>query len=461
MAISKTISSKVIIRKIFRDINPNGDNWIDDAIEWIGEALEHIGAAAQLELKTCVLNVNNYKASLPNDLYYINQVAINSTEEGVVIANQMDTLIDRLDHIINGGGNYNYTINEINSRLHVLESQFMQDHALSVLTKCSTTFPTNPDCPGCVNDNGVRAQCYYTESDKIKTSFDVGKVCISYMAFPIDDDCYPMVPDDISFKEAMFWYVYKKMLLGNLNPSVNGIGYEYADMQWKYYCTQARNAANYPDIDAYESFLDQWVRLIPNINRHAEGFAGLNTRETLSRDKYKYLVDSMPINSKVPTKAASTSLIQKPTFVIWNTNTATSGQAVAAGGDIQLLNPLTSEYSYTQGTATVTYSSDYWLVSNIKSTNTIQYSYTIDIFTAAVSGELIVDVIAYNIETSQEVVLESTPYTVNSGVTTISGVAENLAGSIATARIFIRVTSETEGGATSTMRLETGNLRID
>ena len=34
MAVYKTTSSKVIIRKIFRDLKPDNDNWIDDAIEW-------------------------------------------------------------------------------------------------------------------------------------------------------------------------------------------------------------------------------------------------------------------------------------------------------------------------------------------------------------------------------------------------------------------------------------------
>ena len=46
MAIYKTISSKTIIRKIFRDLKPSTDDWVDDAIEWIGEALEHIGTSA-------------------------------------------------------------------------------------------------------------------------------------------------------------------------------------------------------------------------------------------------------------------------------------------------------------------------------------------------------------------------------------------------------------------------------
>ena len=48
MAVYKNISSKMIIRKVMRDLKPNNAEWIDDSIEWIGEDLEHIGAASQL-----------------------------------------------------------------------------------------------------------------------------------------------------------------------------------------------------------------------------------------------------------------------------------------------------------------------------------------------------------------------------------------------------------------------------
>jgi hypothetical protein len=92
-----------------------------------------------------------------------------------------------------------------------------------------------------------------------------------------------MVPDDISYKEAMFWYIYKQMLLGGYDKPSNRIDYNFADAKWKYYCTQARNAANYPDIDRYESYMNQWVRLVPDINRHAAFFETLNDRETLYR----------------------------------------------------------------------------------------------------------------------------------------------------------------------------------
>ena len=293
MSIYKTISSKVVIRKIFRDLKPQNDNWIDDAVEWIGEALEHIGAAPQLLQKQCVLSVSNHKVLLPSDLYYINQVAVNNTVSPVSSA-ELDTLITKVtelqDAIVDAQANnleYSDTasvLHDINSRIVILENVYFKDEAkLQPLQYGASTFHKSMHCEGCVNENMQYEDTYIVDNDYIKTSFESGKICLSYMAFPTDDDCYPLVPDDISFKEAMFWYVYKKILLSNPTFKNNGIDYGTAENQWKYYCTQARNAANYPDIDKYESYLNQWVRLVPDINRHACFFDELNERENLYR----------------------------------------------------------------------------------------------------------------------------------------------------------------------------------
>ena len=294
MSIYKTISSKVVIRKIFRDLKPQNDNWIDDAVEWIGEALEHIGAAPQLLQKQCVLSVSNHKVLLPSDLYYINQVAVNNTVSPVSSA-ELDTLITKVtelqDAIVDAQANnleYSDTasvLHDINSRIVILENVYFKDEAkLQPLQYGASTFHKSMHCEGCVNENMQYEDTYIVDNDYIKTSFESGKICLSYMAFPTDDDCYPLVPDDISFKEAMFWYVYKKILLSNPTFKNNGIDYGTAENQWKYYCTQARNAANYPDIDKYESYMNQWVRMIPNMNRHDLGFEQMNTREDLNRD---------------------------------------------------------------------------------------------------------------------------------------------------------------------------------
>jgi len=293
MSIYKTISSKAVIRKIFRDLKPSKDNWIDDAIEWIGEALEHIGAAPQLLQKQCVLDVTNHKVLLPSDLYYINQVAINNSVSPVN-SNELNSLIDKVAElkaaIVDAQANsleYSDTasvLHEINNRIVVIENIYFKDsNQLQPLQYGASTFHKSMHCTGCVNENSHYEETYIIDNDYIKTSFISGKICLSYMAMPTDEECYPLVPQDISYQEAMFWYVYKKILLSNPQFKNNGINYTFADEKWKYYCTQARNAANFPDIDRMESFMNQWVRLIPDINRHDTAFEDLNTRENLHR----------------------------------------------------------------------------------------------------------------------------------------------------------------------------------
>ena len=293
MAVYKTISSKVLIRKIFRDLKPSKDNWIDDAIEWIGEALEHIGASSQLCQKQCVLDITDHKVLMPSDLYYINQVAINDSVSPVSSA-ELDSLITKVKElkaaIVDAQANsleYSDTasvLHEINTRIVVLENvYFKSESKLQPLQYGASTFHQSMHCTGCVNENSQYEDTYIVDCDYIKTSFVSGKICLSYMAFPTDEECYPLVPQDISYQEAMFWYIYKKLLLSNPQFKNNGIDYSFADQQWLKYCTQARNAANFPDIDRYESFMNQWVRLIPDISRHDSAFENLNTREDLYR----------------------------------------------------------------------------------------------------------------------------------------------------------------------------------
>ena len=293
MAIYKTISSKILIRKIFRDLKPSEDNWIDDAIEWIGEALEHIGSAPQLVQKQCVLTIADHKVLLPTDLYYINQVAVNNSVSPLN-SDELDSLIDKVkelkDAIIAAQADdleYSDTssvLHEINNRIVVLENvYFKNSNQLQPLQYGASTFHKSMHCEGCVNENTHYEDTYIIDCDYIKTSFVSGKICLSYTAFPTDEDCYPLVPADISYQEAMFWYLYKKLLLSNPQFKDNGIDYSFAEQQWQKYCTQARNAANYPDIDRYESFMNQWVRLVPDINQHDTAFEHLNTREDLYR----------------------------------------------------------------------------------------------------------------------------------------------------------------------------------
>lgn len=327
MAIYKTTSSQEIVRKVMRDLGPEDSNWIYDAIEWIGEALEHIGASAQLESKTCLVKIKDHKGSLPPDMYYLEQVALNKDQQ---VKSQLEFTIDRinrsireisetvaksdqlrseqfagydsdlqiynpdLQNIISETPTFNALLELDNNKQSLLRSLYADAHVLysnyanmdsvqmQTMEVCTASFAPSDDCPDC---NHTTKMCYFTESDRIKTSFKEGTVCLAYKAFPTDKDCYPLVPDSISFKEAMFWYIFKKMLLRGMQPK-NGFNYMTANQEWQKYCSQARNEAVFPDIPQMESFMNQWVRLIPNINRSEEQFENLGTREDIYRGMY-------------------------------------------------------------------------------------------------------------------------------------------------------------------------------
>ena len=453
MAIYKNISSKVIIRKIFRDLNPNTDNWIDDAVEWVGEALEHIGASPQLVTKTCIVDIKDYKGAMPPDLYYINQVAINTTADAESMGYNISVIRKELNNILEGGANSSAQLNEVNARLHVLETAYMDSSSLALLAYCTTNFPKSIHCENCVNEYSTGEDCYYVDDNMIKTSFPRGKVCLSYTAFPIDDDCYPMVPDDISFKEAMFWYVYKKMLLGGMPPTNNGIDYGFAEQQWKYYCTQARNAANYPDIDKYESFLDQWVRLIPNINRHAEGFSTLGGRESLDRSgKYgvrTQLGPSPRLNRSNPVSQTQTaSTTKKMTVVYWFENS----NIVAAIANIYqtLPNPLVGEYTLNDNDYEVARQTDYWELSNLSATNEVEYTFTITAVGVG-SSEVSARIMLGN------TVVEEFNFVGASGDNEFSGSADINASAIESGSLFIQILCDT---ILTNVKLLEGNIKI-
>ena len=321
--IYRNTSSKSIIRKVMRDLKPNDDNWVDDAIEWIGEALEHIGSAAQLATKKTVLHIKDNKALLPNDLYYINQVAVNNLVKPS-IASELETLTNKVKTLKSTVQEYNKTLesevvksadgtytssitatdletydtqyksnvlelNEINSRIIVLEGMFFNNKidgsSANLIPLCygASTFPESIHCVDCVNEVSNAKDSYIIDCDYIKTSFASGQICLSYTAFPVDEDCFPLVPDDISYKEAMFWYIFKQLLLGGWDKPTNKIDYNYADQKWMKYCSQARANANFPDIDKMDSFMNQWVRLVPDVNAHSVFFEELGTRENLNR----------------------------------------------------------------------------------------------------------------------------------------------------------------------------------
>lgn len=214
MAIYKNISFKVILNKIYRDLGLDDSNYVYDLIEWGGEALNFIGSSSQFEQIEETLIVEDHKALIPTNFITLQQL------------------------------------------------KFKENDCWKLIEYNPSTFRgVEEDCP---NKFIKTEESFSLNPNYILTTFEEGEILVSYKSFPVDEDGFPLVPDNQYFKEALFWYCYRQMIFRGYKPKVDQITYDFADHKWKFYCSGARNKANYPDITGYQRFRDVWVGLIPN-----------------------------------------------------------------------------------------------------------------------------------------------------------------------------------------------------
>jgi hypothetical protein len=247
--ITKRISVKSIIAKVYRDLQLTEEvNW-QDMIEWCGEALEHIGTIGQTDHKVVKLTVEDYKTVIPCDFLAL---------EGPIIYN-------------------NHPLRRATSTFGNLATNGGQ-------SATDQTAVSNIDTDVLQDPTYTGEETYTMDPVYIKTSFRDGVITMAYTAFPLDEDGFPEVPDDISFREALFSYIVKKLkYIDYLDEKISENRYHRLERTWDFYCKQAAGKMQMPDLDQLESIKNWSLRLLPNINDHATYFANLGREQHLHK----------------------------------------------------------------------------------------------------------------------------------------------------------------------------------
>jgi len=265
-------------------------------VEWGAEALEKIGAFPSFENKvtglegTPLLVIEDYIVKLPCDFHSLVQASYSTTSTGPFIPMRTNT-----SNFDNHGDSTDITVTSVTAPesdiITMAESLYGLDYDDAV-----TYLNSNPAKRTLIANmlaNAYASQTssslkelapLYTTEDVtyviangyIKTNIETGYIMLSYLAIPTDCEGYPMIPDEISFKEAIYWYINMKLMYpqwcaGQVRDAV----YYDARREWNYYCKQAYGDALMPDIDKLESIKNAWVRLVPEINEHNSGFSTL------------------------------------------------------------------------------------------------------------------------------------------------------------------------------------------
>lgn len=131
--------------------------------------------------------------------------------------------------------------------------------------------------------NRLSPYTYKINNGVIFTSFEKGFINMQYKAYPIDSEGFLMVPDDEKFRAALKYHIMYKLDFRRWrsNPASPGLKALLNDSEQRrdFYVGAARNKAHIPSIDGMEAIKNQWLRSIPKINHHSDGFASMNKIE--------------------------------------------------------------------------------------------------------------------------------------------------------------------------------------
>jgi hypothetical protein len=227
--IYKTISIKSIISSIYRDLDLQSESKFSSLVEWIAEALEHIGIGSNYTKKEAILEIKDFKCALPCDFISIIQVGLTSNNHKGCI--------------------YQYLIASTHSEIITNHRYYVYKNS------------------------------YTINNAYINVDFREGFIKLIYEAMLTDEEGFPLVPDDVSYRTALVWYCMKKLELPEARQSKDWRSYDKMDTEWLYYCSQARGQSRKLTLDQMESIKNQMLSLIPRLTSHAVGFINLNKPE--------------------------------------------------------------------------------------------------------------------------------------------------------------------------------------
>lgn len=298
-------SVKRVIAKVFTDLALNeGDHRISDLIEYAGEAIMKIGAFPVLSTKITgkggspLLEIVDYQCKLPCDVTTINQIGYSSSSTGPFYP------------MTYASGSFDAQIP--NTEVPTIVSSVVSDAPIVTLAMSlySETYVqalerinTNPvireQLAGLIyNTSSASAErdtgslsdrySYVIAGNYIKTNLRTGFLMVSYQAVPVDSEGYPMIPDDESFEEAIYWYInmkltYPEWKMGRVRDAV----YYDAKSSWNFYRKQAYAQALMPNVDQLESIKNAWLRLVPEIDEHSTFFSHLNDKQVIYNKNHR------------------------------------------------------------------------------------------------------------------------------------------------------------------------------
>lgn len=217
----RLILDKILRHPLLQDVT------LEQAIDYTIDFMRIVGSPQIFEDKIINIDIENYKGILPEDFYEVIQIR----------------------NIINGKASISFRYTTDNFHLSDNKSDNIN------LT-------------------------YKIQNNIIHTSIKDGTIELSYKAILVDDEGFPLIPDNSNFTRALELYIKKQVFtilfdLGKISPnSYNNVLQEYA---WA--VGSCESEFQRLTIDKAESFFNSWRTLLIRDTEHKSGFINNGSKE--------------------------------------------------------------------------------------------------------------------------------------------------------------------------------------
>ena len=219
----KQVLDDLLDHPLMRDLT------LERAVNYAVHFIRIVGMPPIFEEKVAILNVVDYRAVLPTDLFKINQVRFQET------------------------GGVKGTFRHSTDTFHM-----------------SATDQHFPDLT------------YKVQGGILFSSSQECTIEVSYQALATDDEGYPAIPDESTFINALTLYITKRHFrilfdMQKIQPQV----YSNIQQEYAWAVGQCQSSLIKLDLDQMESFTNMWNTLIPRANEHAKAFIGNGSKEII------------------------------------------------------------------------------------------------------------------------------------------------------------------------------------
>lgn len=223
----KEILDNILDNPLLRDVS------LERVVNYAQRFIRRVGMPKEFIEKTAVINIEDWRGELPCDYFEMIQVRTEYTDGS--------SLKEPIY--------YRYSTDNFHMSTHKLDDDFKD--------------PT-----------------YKIQGRIIFTSTKDTPIEIAYRAIKVDEEGYPMIPDNSTFAEALEAYIKVKVytILFDQNK-ISNAALQNAQQEYCWAIGAAQNELVMPSIDEMESITNLWNQLLIRTTEHEHGFRTAGTKE--------------------------------------------------------------------------------------------------------------------------------------------------------------------------------------